>query len=124
MSGGDKVYTAELAAIVGLGVLEGRWKAGKGGAVGGVDISTAGDGGQDNIALVVEFATLAEWNDIRTRLIDADGAFDVTIGSVSALTASVALRHAGGTPALIAALARKGLAMSDNAGTWIVRSTF
>jgi hypothetical protein len=124
LSGGDKVYTAELAAIVGLGVLEGRWKAGKGGAVGGLDVGANGGSGQDNISLVVEFATLAEWNDIRSRLLDTDGAFDVTIGSVSALSAAVALRHAGGTPALTAALASKGLAMSDNAGTWIVRSTF
>ncbi len=122
LSGGDKAYVAELAAIVCLGVLEGRWKAGKAGEAGGVDIGA--NGANSDIPVVVEFATLSEWNDIRTRLLDADGTFDVTIGSVSALNATVAIRHAGGPQGLTAALASKGLAMSENAGTWIVRSTF
>ncbi|MFX4450823.1 hypothetical protein ABTA90_19645, partial [Acinetobacter baumannii] len=37
--GGDTAYTEELAAVVSLGILEGRWKAVKAGAVGGVDVS-------------------------------------------------------------------------------------
>ena len=121
-SGGDKAYTAELAAIVALGVLEGRWKAGKGGAVGGVDVGTSGGGG--GIHVVVEFATLSEWNDIRARLLETDGAYDVAIGSVSALTAEVAMRHPGGPKGLTEAFASHGLTMSDNGGTWVVRSTF
>ena len=121
VSGGDKAYTAELAAIVGLGVLEGRWKAGKSGAVGGVDIS---EGTGSQIQLVVEFATLAEWNDIRARLIDTDGAFDVAVGSVSARSAEVSLKHAGGPDGLTQALASHGLTMSNNLGTWLIRSTF
>jgi len=121
LSGGDKAYTAELAAVVGLGVLEGRWKAGKGGAVGGVDISGAG---ADAIQIIVEFANLAQWNDIRSRLLDADGAFDVAIGSVSARSAEVSLRHPGGALGLNQSLAGHGLTMSQNGAAWLVRSTF
>ena len=119
VSGGDLAYTSELAAVVALGVLEGRWKAGKAGAVGGVDVAAAG-----NIQLVVEFATLAEWNDIRARILGTEGALEVSIGSVSARTAEVALRHGGGTAGLTEAFASQGLTMSNSGGTWLVRSTF
>lgn len=121
VSGGDKAYTAELAAVVGLGVLEGRWKAGKGGAVGGVDISGAGS---DAIQLIVEFANLSQWNDIRSRLLDTDGAFDVAIGSVSARSAEVSLRHPGGALGLTQSLAGHGLTISQSGSAWLVRSTF
>lgn len=119
ISGGDQAYTAELAAVVGLGVLEGRWKAAKAGAVGGIDV-TGGAG----IQIVAEFATLGEWNDMRAKILDADGAFDVAIGSVSPRSAEVSLRHAGGTEGLAGALAQRGLTLSNQAGTWLVRSTF
>ncbi len=132
----DKSYTAELAAIVGLGVLEGRWKAGKGGAVGGIDIAAGGNsaGGNDGngpadsaggaFQLVVEFTTLPEWNDIRTRLLATEGAFDVAVGSVSSRSAEVSLRHAGGRQALAEALATNGLTMSASGSAWRVQSTF
>ena len=119
ISGGDAAYTAELAAVVGLGVLEGRWKAAKGGAGGGVD-TTAGAG----IQIVAEFTTLSEWNEIRSRILDTEGAFDVTVGSVSARSAEVSLRHPGGPGALAQAFAAHGLTMDNAAGTWRVHSTF
>ena len=129
----DKSYTAELAAIVGLGVLEGRWKAGKGGAVGGIDIANGGsasggmgttDSGDGAIQLMVEFTTLSEWNDIRTRLLATDGAFDVAVGSVSARSAEVSVRHPGGVQALNEALATNGLTMTQIGSSWRVQSTF
>lgn len=121
IAGSDTAYTAELAAIVGLGVMEGRWKAGKAGAVGGIE-PLANDG--VTIQLVVEFATLAEWNDVRARLLDADGAFDVSVGTVSARSADVSLRHPGGPSALTQSLATSGLTMRNAGGSWVVRSTF
>lgn len=124
----EKSYTAELAAIVCLGVLEGRWKAGKGGAVGGVDIAAGGDStsatGDGAIHLTVEFATLPEWNDMRTRLLAADGAFDLAVGSVSARSAEVSVRHGGGVQGLTEALATNGLTMSQTGSAWRVQSTF
>ena len=119
VSGGDTQYTAELAAVVGLGVLEGRWKAAKGGAMGGVE-PAAGNG----IQIVAEFTSLSEWNEIRTRILDTDGAFDVTIGSVSARSAEVSLRHPGGTQGLAEALAAHGLTLDQTGSGWRVHSTF
>jgi hypothetical protein len=119
VTGNDLAYSSELAAVVALGVFEGRWKAGKAGAVGGLDVAAG-----ENVQVVVEFATLSEWNDIRTRILDTTGALDVAIGSVSAHSAEVALRHEGGAPGLTEAFALKGLTMSNSEGTWLVRSTF
>jgi hypothetical protein len=116
---GDAAYAAELAAVVSLGVLEGRWKAAKSGAIGGVDISESG-----GLQLVVEFATLAEWNAIRSKLLDAEGAFDVAVGSVSNRSAEVSLRHGGGQQGLSDALAAQGLTLVPIAGQLVVRSTF
>ena len=119
ISKGDTQYTTELAAIVGLGVLEGRWKAAKGGAMGGVE-PAKGDG----IQIVAEFNSLSEWNEIRSRILDTDGAFDVTIGSVSARSAEVSVRHAGGALGLAGSLAAHGLTMDQTGSGWRVHSTF
>ncbi|MBX9926316.1 MAG: DUF2066 domain-containing protein, partial [Hyphomicrobiaceae bacterium] len=87
IQGGDRAYTAELAAVIGLGILEGRWKAAKAGAIGGVDVT---DGG-GSIRLTVEYGSLAEWNDLRGRLLDTDGAYDLEVGTVSARSAEVSV---------------------------------
>lgn len=120
ITGGDRAYTCELAAVIGLGVLEGRWKAAKAGAIGGVDVTE----GAGSIRLIVEFGSLAEWNDIRARILDAEGSYDVDVASVSPRAAEVRLRHAGGPQVLASALAKSGLSMAESAGAWRVRSTF
>lgn len=120
IAGGDKAYTSELAAVVGLGILEGRWKAAKAGAIGGVDVTQ----GAGAIRLLVEFGSLAEWNDIRSRILDAEGAYDIEIGSVSARSAEVMVRHAAGEQGLSEAFARSGLSMAEQNGAWRVRPTF
>ena len=74
--------------------------------------------------MIVEFASLPEWNDIRTRILDTQGAFDVAIGSVSARAADVTLRHSGGASALADAMAANGLTMTNESGVWLVHSTF
>jgi hypothetical protein len=121
VSGGDQAYTAELAAIIGLGVLEGRWKAAKAGAVGGVDPDSVEAGG---LQVIVEFNSLSEWNDIRTRILATEGAFDVAIGSVSSRSADVNLRHVGGPRGLVQAMASNGLKLTNESGVWLVHSTF
>jgi hypothetical protein len=117
---GDTAYVAELGAVVGLGVMEGRWKAAKAGAVGGIDVTD----GSDAIKLQVEFGSLNEWNDIRTRILETDGAQDVEIGSVSGRLADVGLRYPGGASQLASALATQGLTMRQSGGTWVVQSRF
>ena len=152
---GDTAYVAELAAVVGLGVLEGRWKALKADTVAPGDLPpwlaaapgadrggagfSGGDGygaatggatgggpaaGGSGIQLVVEFTSLAEWNDIRGRILDAEGAYDMDIGAVSTRSAQVSVRHPGGSQGLSRALARAGLSMNEAGGSWRVRATF
>ena len=118
---GDVAYAMELAAVVTLGVIEGRWKADKSEAWGGVD-SLAGPGRV--VQFEVEFGSLAEWNDIRRQILDTAGVDDVQIGAVSARSAEVSLRYPGGEQPLADAFARKGLALRSDGGLWVLRPIF
>ncbi|MGQ0672324.1 MAG: DUF2066 domain-containing protein [Hyphomicrobium sp.] len=113
----DLDYTMELAAVVSLGVLEGRWKAASDGGSGAG--GSAGD-----IAVAVEFQSLEEWNDIRGRLLDLPGIDDVRIGAVSARTAEVTLRYPGGAGLLANELAPQGLALRNTGSGWSLRSAY
>ena len=121
LSGGDIGYTMELAAVVTLGVLEGRWKAAQSEDWGGVD-ALAGPGTE--IALEIEFSSLAEWNEIRRQLLDIPGVDDVRIGAVSARNAEVSLRYPGGGPTLANALVSRGLSLRNDGDTWLLRPSF
>jgi hypothetical protein len=118
---GDAEYAMELAAVVSLGVLEGRWKAVKSEALGGVDLLAAPG---KVVELEVEFASLSEWNDIRRQIVDMPGVDDVQIGAVSARSAEVSLRFPGGEQPLADAFARQGLLMRNDGGIWVVRARF
>ena len=134
---GDTAYAAELAAVVALGVLEGRWKAVKATAPGDAQTAavpsapawsaagatSAGSAG-DPVALVVEFSSLAQWNDIRTQLLDTPGVEDMNISTMSARNADVALRYPGGVQGLANALGGRGLTLSDSTNGWILRSSY
>jgi len=119
ISGGDTGYTAELAAVVGLGILEGRWKAAKAGALGGVDATSGG-----GVLIVAEFATLSEWNEIRSKILETEGAFDVSVGTVSQRSAEVTLRHNGGADSLVQSFAAHGLTLDTANGQWRVHATY
>ena len=121
MAPGDTAYTMELAAVVGLGVLEGRWKAVQAASRGGVD-TIAGPG--EEVLIHAEFSSLSEWTDIRGRLLETSGVDDVRIDGVSARAADITLRYPGGAQRLGAALAAKGLALVDDGGAWVLRSRF
>jgi hypothetical protein len=118
---GDVAYAMEFAAVVTQGVLEGRWKVAKleeaagGGAVGGF----GGD-----VRMTVEFASLGEWNDLRSRILELPGVDDVRIGAVSARMAEVSVRYPGGGAGLAPVLARQGLALTGEGGQWVLRSGY
>ena len=57
---GDTGYAMELAAVVGQGVLEGRWKALKLGP------GRPSQGGA-TVSLQAQYASLAEWREIRQQ---------------------------------------------------------
>lgn len=133
---GDLGYTSELAAVVGLGVLEGRWKAanapagmahaptsndfthapgtgyGEGpasyGARGG---SVPAPGGQ--IRLAVSFNGMGEWQQISQRLASTPGVDNLEVEGLSARGARIALSFPGGADGLARALASQGLSLRN-----------
>lgn len=118
---GDTGYAMELSAVIGLGVLEGRWKAVQADARGGV-ATIAGPG--ELIQLQVEFATLAQWNEMRRQLEATAGVEDVEIGTISARSADVSLRFPGGPERLADALAAQRLSLRNAGGLWSLRPSF
>ncbi len=121
IGGGDVGYTMELAAVVSLGVLEGRWKAAGHVANGEPgSISAAGP----EIFLTVAFASRDEWNEIRGRILEVDGIDDIRVGNVTGNSAELSLRYPGGGDALSAVLAPRGLSLSYLGGGWQLRSSY
>ena len=77
----------------------------------------------DRIGLAVEFSSLAQWNEIRTQLLDTPGVEGLDVMTVSARNADVALSYPGGAQALANALGGRGLNLTDAGGAgWVLRS--
>ena len=117
LPGGDLAYGVEMAAVVSLGVLEGRWKTVQMRARGGLG-ALAGPG--DAIHLQVEFAGHAQWNDIRRALLETPGVDDVRVEAVSTRSADVALKFPGGAEPLAERLAAQGLRLQNIGGELVV----
>ncbi|HXF53955.1 MAG TPA: DUF2066 domain-containing protein [Hyphomicrobiaceae bacterium] len=113
----DFAYTLELAAVIGLGVLEGRWKAAR---IGDGDEFGAG-APLEAVQLIVEFRNMREWQEIRTRITGTPGVEDFQVGGLSVRSADVALRYPGGGGRLAQALAAKGLDARNRGGAWLVQ---
>jgi hypothetical protein len=138
ISDGDVAYASELAAVVALGVLEGRWKAVKAPAPLTAPApfepatteapppwlaAAAPPAGGDRIGMAVEFTSLAQWNEIRTQLLDTPGVDSLDVMTVSARNADIALSYPGGAPALANAIGARGLSLTDAGGAgWVLRS--
>ena len=126
---GDTAYSMELAAVVGLGVLEGRWKAHKLPAAGGssyapaYSASTSAAGGQQ-ISMRAQFQSLSEWSEMRRQLLGLPGVEDVRIEAESARGADLTLRFPGGANELASALYGRGLALENGADRLILRSAY
>ena len=129
ISNGDLAYTSELAAVVALGVLEGRWKAVKSAGApqvsAGVPVwsaSTGGDG--EEVTFVAEFVNPAQWNEIRTQILDTPGVDALDIASVSDRNADVSLRFPGGIQGLTNALGARGLSLVNTQAGWVLRPNY
>lgn len=118
MDPADALYAAELAAVVALGTLEGRWKAVKGHSA--APLPAAGAQLQP-VQIYVEFRTLQEWQQIRRRLETMPGVSELSIGGLSSSAANVALRYPGGGPALAGALGQVGIELRGSGGSWVAR---
>jgi hypothetical protein len=104
----------ELAAVVGLGVLEGRWKAIKSG-------SGSSFSGQ-LVALQAQYTSLAEWNEMRRQLLEMPGVVDLRIDAQSARGANLSLRYPGGAEELASALYSRGLTLKSAGGGLILHT--
>jgi hypothetical protein len=120
----DPSYASELAAVVSLGILEGRWKAVKGAGTGGGmgaerDAVTAGAGDRE-LLLAIEFRGMSEWQDISRKLAATPGVEELEVAGLSARGARVTLRYAEGAERLADALAQQGLSLRNAGGTWVL----
>ncbi len=125
---GDTAYAMELAAVVGLGVLEGRWKAHKLPAAGGSSYapaySSTSAGGGEQVSMRAQFQSLSEWSEMRRQLLGLPGVEDVRIEAESARGADLTLRFPGGADELASALYARGLALENGADRLILRSAY
>lgn len=118
---GDVAYAMDYAAVVSLGILEGRWKAMEANARGGTGVMTS-----TGIPVLVqaEFASLNEWNDLRSQLLETPGVEDLDIQSVSASSALISLRFPGGGDQLARTLASQGMTLQNTGGGWLLKANF
>ena len=138
----DATYTIELAAVIALGVLEGRWKTvsqkrgpsdsswssagaeARGSEPRGDDPAAATPGqvasNGDGVQLSVEFRGMGEWQDLSRRLGQVPGVQDIDVAGLSARSARIALRYPGGPEQLATAVGQQGLALRQVGGSWIL----
>jgi len=109
----DPAYTSELAAVVSLGILEGRWKAIK--ARGG-----AAAAGETDLLIAVQFRGMSEWQDISRRLGATPGVEELEVAGLSARGARITLRYLEGAERLADALGRQGLSLRNVGGNWVL----
>ena len=130
ISNGDLDYASQLAAVVALGVIEGRWKAVKSGttqpAASAADTpvwaaSTGGNG--EDVSLVAEFGSSGQWDQIRSQLLDTPGVDALNIATVSESSADISLKYPGGVRSLANALGSRGLSLSNTDLGWVLRSS-
>jgi hypothetical protein len=124
---GDTAYAMELAAVVALGVLEGRWKAKKippvAASAYAPAYSSSSSGSGKAVSMRAQYQSLAEWSQMRRLLLNLPGVDDVRIEAESARGADLTLRYPGGASELATALYGSGLALENGADRLILRST-
>jgi hypothetical protein len=121
----DPGYTRELAAVVSLRIVEGRWKAAH---TRGLGIGSGGDTptaplsgrGATDLLIVVEFRGMAEWQEISRKLSATPGVEELDVAGLSGRGARVTLRFADGVEVLAADLADQGLSLRNNGGSWVL----
>ncbi|MEL6373289.1 MAG: DUF2066 domain-containing protein [Pseudomonadota bacterium] len=115
---GDFVYTCELAAVVALGIIEGRWKA--------TMVTTRGAGQaparEDPVSrFVVTFSSPGQWEQVRTTIARLPGVSALDV-AVSARSATVTLRYPGGINDLARALLEQRLYLRNVGTGWILNA--
>jgi len=118
----DRVWQGDLgsgldhAALVALGILEGRWKAAN-----APSTSVGADGPQAAFGVTVEFAGMQQWQKMRARLTRVPGVQALKVTSLSARSADVTMQFPGGAESLARQLGSYNLYLENAAGRWILR---
>lgn len=137
LEGADIGYTAEAAAVLALGVLEGRWKAinirgpaspAAHGPEPAGPVARPSAGGElpwqaaanSHVKIAVEFQSMAEWQDISRRLAQMPEVTDFDVEGLSGRGARISLRYPGGAQSLAARLASQGLLLRAGPTGWIL----
>lgn len=140
LDGPDLAYTAELAAVLALGILEGRWKAinvrggaasaegvssgtssfGSAGNVGGGSSSSADAPGDGMLLIAVQFNGMGEWTQISRQLSAVPDVTDLDVLGLGGRSARVQLRYPGGAQQLALALAGQGLILRNTGTGWVL----
>jgi hypothetical protein len=108
----DPGYASEYAAVVSLGILEGRWKA--------LKSRTGVAAGDTEMMIAVEFRGMTEWQDISRKLSAIPGVEELEVVGLSARGARVTLRYTEGAERLADALADQGLSLRNASGSWVL----
>jgi hypothetical protein len=135
---GDASQAARDAAAAALAILENRWKVTQSGgqvpaAQAAYEESPGAAPGTEqepaapkvvprNVAALVEFSGLRDWQQIRSRLTQIAGLQALEVNSLSARTASITFDFAGSLDRLQTALGQNGFALDDRNGTFVLRS--
>lgn len=125
LEGTDLTYTSELAAVISLAIIEGRWKVtsarggGGSGATGGGVMAAARVQG-DALRIAVEFSGMGEWQVISRQLAQTPDVADLEVEGLSARGARVALKYPGGAERLASALTEYGLTLRSAGGGWVL----
>jgi hypothetical protein len=117
----DPGYASELAAVVSLGILEGRWKSTRlADVVARTGMPAPGPAAESGFMIAVEFRGMSEWQDISRRLSATPGIEDLDVAGLSARGARVTLRYPGGAERLADVLAQQGLSLRGAGGSWVL----
>lgn len=143
----DPAYAAELAGVVSLGILEGRWKAIAGPSQGREappppsarqlpyepqqPVSAPAmpglgrqpppapiAGGGSSLQVAVEFQGMGEWTDISRKLAAVPGIDGLDVLGLSARGARVTFRYPDGPGQLAQVLAAQGLSLRQGSAGW------
>jgi hypothetical protein len=129
----DLDYASQLAAVVSLGILEGRWKAIKSGISESATAAPASDtpvwaasttGSGEDVTLTAQFGTSDEWDQMRTQLLDTPGISALNIGSVTDRSADISMKYPGGPGSLAPALTARGLSLRSTGSGWVLRAKY
>ncbi len=118
---GDYGFASELAAVVSLGILEGRWKEVQ---LAKADGSQGYSGPGQTVFIKVEFQSPSQWYRIQQHIAGVPGVKGLQVASLSARSADVSLSYPGGGGQLAGVLTAQGYSMLPNGSQWLLRPNF